>query len=91
MSKNYIVSSWCEGEGFTIIDSISDSAIKEIEKILKVSFENDITSEHPIEIRAITDEQLRVTEINAHVFNGHSMANAERLADGKGSLKELED
>ena len=89
MSEVLIVSEWIEGEGFDVVNSIDSENAKKLEEMLGVDF-SQVSSDKPIRIYKISKEEHRQTMVNGAIYDGHSKANAQRIADGLEALENLE-
>jgi hypothetical protein len=79
------------GEGITFTHGISDDDLRKIEEIVGCDFVDDIGPDIPFKIKLATKEEMRQATINGCLYDGHSQANAERIADGLSPLEELDD
>ena len=77
-------------EGITFTHEVSIEDLKKIEEIVGVTFIEDIGPRNPFKIKMATKEEMRQATINGCVYDGHSQANVERIADGLSPLEGLE-
>ena len=69
--KHYVLSSYHEGESMTVYTTITEEQIKAIEGIVGSDFFDDLTKEHPVQIKEIT--------LSEHV---DSLLNGEAIGNG---------
>ena len=83
---------YCPGEMLTLITELSPGDLEQIAEIVGVDdLTENIEPEHPFKIKMITKEEMREASIKGCEYDGHSRANAERVADGLPPLEELDE
>lgn len=68
--RNFVVSTYLEGEGHHIWTPITEEQINQIEKIVGIDMFDELSLDHPIEIKEITDEQSVESELNGASIDG---------------------
>lgn len=87
-----MVSTHCIGEGMDFVHEITKEQLDKIQEIIGADIVDDLTLEHPIEIKLYTPEQARQALIDGTAWgDGCSQEQARRIVDGEELLSDEEE
>ena len=83
-TNNIVFTHHWHDKGFDFYNPITKEQLNKIGDILGLgsNLHEDLTVNHPIMIKMISDEQSRESSINGCMYDGYTRENAERIVDG---------